>query len=45
MINKPIRKDEQMKILFGTTYHKLGFSVYDTAEDDYGKFYRMEKKL
>lgn len=26
-------------------YQKLGFSVYDTAEDDYGKFYRMEKKL
>lgn len=26
-------------------YQKLGFSAYDTAEDDYGKFYRMEKKL
>ena len=26
-------------------YQKLGFSVYDKAEDAYGKFYRMEKKL
>ena len=26
-------------------YQKLGFAVYDTAEDDYGKFYRMEKTL
>lgn len=26
-------------------YQKLGFSVYAEAEDDYGKYYRMEKKL
>ncbi|MBR5428077.1 MAG: GNAT family N-acetyltransferase [Clostridia bacterium] len=26
-------------------YEKLGFSVYETAEDDYGRFYRMEEKL
>ena len=26
-------------------YQKLGFSVYEEAEDDYGKYYRMEKKL
>ena len=26
-------------------YQKLGFTVYETAEDDYGKFYRMEKTL
>ena len=26
-------------------YQKLGFSVYENAEDEYGKFYRMEKKL
>ncbi len=26
-------------------YDKLGFAVYETAEDDYGRFYRMEKKL
>ena len=26
-------------------YQKLGFAVYETAEDDHGKFYRMEKKL
>ena len=26
-------------------YDKLGFAVYETAQDDYGMFYRMEKKL
>lgn len=26
-------------------YKKLGFSVYAEAEDDYGKFFRMEKML
>ena len=26
-------------------YQKLGFTVYETAEDDYGMFYRMEKTL
>ena len=26
-------------------YEKLGFTVYAEAEDDYGKYYRMEKKL
>ena len=26
-------------------YRKLGFAVYETAEDDYGKYYRMEKTL
>ena len=26
-------------------YRKLGFSVYEEAEDDGGKFYRMEKAL
>ncbi len=26
-------------------YKKLGFTVYEEAEDDYGKYYRMEKKL
>ena len=26
-------------------YQKLGFTVYAEAEDDYGKFYRMEKTL
>ncbi len=26
-------------------YQKLGFSIYATAEDDYGKFYRMKKIL
>ncbi|MBQ7638029.1 MAG: GNAT family N-acetyltransferase [Clostridia bacterium] len=26
-------------------YMKLDFSVYDTAEDDYGWFYRMEKHI
>lgn len=26
-------------------YEKLGFTVYEKAEDDYGNFYRMEKKL
>ena len=26
-------------------YQKLGFTVYAEAEDDYGKFYRMERKL
>ena len=26
-------------------YQKLGFSVYEEAEDAYGKYYRMEKML
>ncbi|MBQ6118081.1 MAG: GNAT family N-acetyltransferase [Clostridia bacterium] len=26
-------------------YQKLGFTVYENAEDDYGKYYRMEKTL
>ena len=26
-------------------YQNLGFTVYAKAEDDYGKYYRMEKKL
>ena len=26
-------------------YDKLGFAVYETAEDNYGKFYKMEKTL
>ena len=26
-------------------YQKLGFSAYEKAEDDYGKFYRMVKTL
>ncbi len=26
-------------------YQKLGFSVYEKAEDAYGKYYRMEKSL
>lgn len=26
-------------------YEKLGFTVYAEAEDDYGKFYSMERKL
>lgn len=26
-------------------YRKLGFAVYESAEDDYGKYYRMEKTL
>ena len=26
-------------------YQKLGFTVYETAEDNYGRFYRMEKTL
>ena len=26
-------------------YEKLGFTVYEEAEDKDGKFYRMEKKL
>ena len=26
-------------------YRKLGFTVYEEAEDDYGKYYRMEKML
>ena len=26
-------------------YQKLGFVIYEEAEDDYGKYYRMEKKL
>jgi ribosomal protein S18 acetylase RimI-like enzyme len=26
-------------------YQKLGFTVYETAEDHYGKYYRMEKSL
>ena len=26
-------------------YRKLGFSVYETVQDDYGRFYRMEKTL
>ena len=26
-------------------YQKLGFSVYETAEDENGKYYRMESKL
>lgn len=26
-------------------YNNLGFTIYETAEDDYGKFYRMEKTL
>lgn len=26
-------------------YKNLGFTIYETAEDDYGKFYRMEKTL
>lgn len=26
-------------------YNNLGFTIYETAEDDYGKFYRMDKTL
>ena len=26
-------------------YRKLGFSVYETAKDDYGEYYKMERTL